>query len=165
MTPEKDSAGIFKPGSIVNSVEETQKKCTNSTQDHGPFKASQIQEIDYSQTEARALAYLGKCLDEAKNIINSERQDSYESPEDSFDLIAKYWTTYLKDRAKDKIDPNPLPFQLLINLNAKDVAHMMMLFKLAYCQGQSSSRDNYIYIAGYASIAADRLSDTCKEGE
>jgi len=143
MTPEKDSAGIFKPGSIVNTMEETKKECAKKV----PYFSLGItvEEVKKSTTN-----YLGKCLDEAKNIINSERQDSYGNPEDSFELIAEYWNVYLTGK---------------IDLTSKDVAHMIMLFKLARCQGQSPSRDNYIDIAGYASIAADRLSDTCKEGE
>jgi len=89
--------------------------------------------------------YLGSCLDEAKSIITGERQDSYGNPEDSFNIIAQLWTAYLKNT--DTI------------IMVEDVAHMMILFKIARCLGQKSSRDNYIDIAGYASIAADRLSD------
>jgi len=91
---------------------------------------------------------LGKCLDEAKDVICGERQDVYGKPEDSFELIAEYWSTYL-----NKYDGKGM------HLTGKDVAHMMILFKMARVQGQRPSRDNYIDIAGYVSIAADRLSD------
>ena len=87
---------------------------------------------------------LGSSLDEAKQIITGERQDSYGNPEDSFSKIADYWTHYLN-----------LPLGTC--LSPKDVAHMMILFKIARCNGQSSKRDNYIDIQGYAAIAADRL--------
>jgi hypothetical protein len=86
---------------------------------------------------------LGTSLHEARAVINGARQDSYGSPEDSFALIAEYWDAYLR-----KLDAP---------LTALDVAHLMMLFKLARCQGQAPSRDNYIDIQGYAAIAADRL--------
>lgn len=89
---------------------------------------------------------LGACLDEAKNTICGERQDVYGSPEDSFALIAEYWTTYLNSRANVEDD-----------LDAKDIAHMMILFKMARVQGQAPKRDNYVDICGYASIAADRF--------
>jgi hypothetical protein len=97
-------------------------------------------------------SYLGKCLDEAKLCITGERQDSYGSPEDSFTIISEYWSVYLKHKNNNWTDAQ--------RLDAKDVSHMMMLFKIARCSGQKHSRDNYIDIAGYASIAADRLSDT-----
>lgn len=91
---------------------------------------------------------LGDSLLEAHNVINGERQDSYGNPEDSFALIAEYWDTYLR-RRNLTVDVR--------GLSALDVAHMMMLFKLARCTGQQSKRDNYIDIQGYAAIAADRL--------
>ena len=59
-------------------------------------------------------------------------------------MIAQYWAVYLEDMKRGP-------------LKAKDVAHMMMLFKLARCSGQVSKRDNYIDIQGYAAIVADRL--------
>ena len=87
---------------------------------------------------------LGDCLDEAKRTICGERQDVYGSPEDSFTLIANYWNAYLA--TKDGM------------LSALDIAHMMILFKMARVQGQAPSRDSYVDICGYAGIAADRLS-------
>jgi hypothetical protein len=83
---------------------------------------------------------LGQSLDEAKQIICGDRQDSYGNPEDSFSQIASLWTAYLGRVI--------LP---------SDVAHMMILFKVARCLGQKITRDNYIDIQGYAAIAADRL--------
>ena len=84
---------------------------------------------------------LGSLLDEAKQTITGERQDQYGAPEDSFSRIAAYWTTYLG---------RPV--------SALDVAHLMALMKLARAQGQGFKRDNYVDLAGYAAIAADRLA-------
>lgn len=84
---------------------------------------------------------LGSLLDEAKRTITGERQDQYGAPEDSFDRIAAYWTTYLG---------RPV--------SALDVAHLMALMKLARAQGQGFKRDTYVDLAGYAAIAADRLA-------
>ena len=81
---------------------------------------------------------------EADKVINGERQDQYGSPEDSFGRIARYWAAYLTD-----INPE--------ELNALDVAHMMMLFKIARMQGQKPCRDNYKDCVGYGAIAADRI--------
>ncbi len=96
---------------------------------------------------------LGQSLDEAKQIITGERQDSYGNPEDSFQLIADYWTTYILEcikRSGSMVGAN-------FKLTALDTGHMMILFKIARCSGQQPKRDNYIDIQGYAAIVADRL--------
>lgn len=82
----------------------------------------------------------GSALLEAHKIINGERQDSYGNPEDSFRLIADYWSAYLK-----------------VELSAVDVAHMMMLLKIARMSGQEPKKDNYVDLAGYAGIAGDMI--------
>lgn len=83
-------------------------------------------------------------LNEANQIINGERQDTYGAPENSFTTIAGFWNVYLDNR-----EPGPL--------TAIDTAHMMTLFKMARCLGQKPHRDNYVDAAGYLAIAADRL--------
>jgi hypothetical protein len=98
--------------------------------------------------ELKGIPGLGDSLNEAHAIINGERQNSYGNPEDSFATIAEYWNVYMIAR------PTTLDEGAL---TALDVAHMMMLFKLARCSGQQTKRDNYIDIQGYAAIAADRL--------
>lgn len=89
-------------------------------------------------------------LNEVSDIINGERQDRYGAPEDSFKIIAGFWTTYLGH--KDIIIEGSL------GISALDVAHMMTLFKIARMLGQRSDRDNYRDAIGYLAIAADRLS-------
>ena len=89
-------------------------------------------------------------LDEAFKIINGERQDQYRAPEDNFQIIASFWSTYLKQGGKLG--------ETSIGVSALDVAHMMTLFKVARMLGQRPSRDNYRDAIGYLAIAADRLS-------
>lgn len=103
---------------------------------------------------------LGDCLDEAKRTICGERQNIYGSPEDSFALIADYWNIYLVQIGKVFLKDrgiNPKDAEVVEPLSAKDIAHMMILFKMARVQGQAPSRDSYVDICGYAGIAADRL--------
>lgn len=76
----------------------------------------------------------GKILLEAFDIINGERQDQYGKPEDSFKLIAKYWSAYLG-----------------IDIFNYDVALMMTLFKIAREQHQHKP-DSVIDAAGYLGI-------------
>ena len=91
----------------------------------------------------------GSSLSEAYKVINGDRQDSYGSPENSFEIIADFWRAYLRQRSKAEDGK--------VTLSALDVAHMMALFKIARMLGQSPHRDNYIDAQGYLAIAADRL--------
>lgn len=83
----------------------------------------------------------GLVLDEAKNVINGDRQDMYGNPEDSFKLIAKYWSTYLE-----------------VDITARDATLMMVLFKLAREKNQHK-RDNIVDAAGYLGILGDMESN------
>jgi hypothetical protein len=71
-------------------------------------------------------------LIEAEEIINGRRQSDYGPPENSFRMIARLWSAYLG-----------------INIRATDVAHLMMLLKIAR-NTQKYKRDNATDIAGYA---------------
>lgn len=97
---------------------------------------------DYAQEEI-----MPDILNEAFQVINGDRQDSYGKPEDSFQIISEFWSTYLKHRFKIDILLTPL-----------DTVHLMSLFKHARLLGQAPVRDNYRDAVGYLAIAADRLS-------
>ena len=92
----------------------------------------------------------GSVLAEAADVINGERQDVYGNPEDSFELIAKYWSVFLEP----KFGPVPL--------DGEDVAIMMALFKIAREMYQHK-RDNIRDAAGYLGIYADMQSNTAIE--
>lgn len=76
----------------------------------------------------------------ANQAVNGEREQTYGSPERSFQRIAQFWTTYLH---RDHIP-----------LNELDVAKMMILFKLART-GERAYLDNWVDIAGYAACAGE----------
>jgi len=88
----------------------------------------------------------GSVLAEAVDVINGERQDVYGEPEDSFFLIADFWSVYLGKKYED------------VCLSREDVAMMMTLFKIAMemCQHK---RDNVRDAAGYLGIYADMQSN------
>lgn len=75
-------------------------------------------------------------LEIVEKTICQERQSQYGAPENSFGLIAEYWSTYLQ---------RPI--------NAVQVADMMELLKIARSQHQTFHEDNYIDRAGYAILA------------
>jgi len=92
----------------------------------------------------------GDCLFRALEVINGERQDQYGNPEDSFELVGRYWTVYLRSVGIVKDDPD-------IELDKREVAEMMALFKIARMSGQMLNKDNYIDAAGYIGIAGDMV--------
>ena len=90
-------------------------------------------------------------LSEVKKIICNDRNEQYGEPEDTFELIADYWSAY--------INHNCLPPDSVEDMNvigADDVAIMMVLFKLARIESSyRESRDSYIDAIGYMTCAAD----------
>ena len=100
--------------------------------------------LDPPTTETRLGMESPNILNETFRTINSERQDQYGKPEDNFQIIAEFWTTYLNKKGWGE-------------LSTLDIAHMMTLFKIARMLGQKPNRDNYRDACGYLAIAADRL--------
>lgn len=83
-------------------------------------------------------------LEEAIGITTQDRNSAYGNPEDNFANIAAYWSRYLSDSAK-----------LEIELSAQDVAHMMVLMKIARLSTNPTHYDSLVDVAGYAACAAD----------
>ena len=80
-------------------------------------------------------------LKEAHEIIYGDREKTYGHPSKNLQAIARMWNEYLKALPKD-----------LANLNAKDVAVMMILLKAARLANDPSHRDSVVDIAGYAAL-------------
>ena len=77
-------------------------------------------------------------LDGAKKCVCEDRESQYGSPEDSFKLIADFWSSYL-DYA----------------ISADDVAMMMTLLKIARIAGGRFKADSYIDACGYIACAGE----------
>ncbi len=102
----------------------------------------------------------GQILDEAKYIINNDRNTQYGDPEDSFALIAEYWQVYLRNMLLDKAQDQQLSIEdVLFNefLKVDNVAMLMVLFKIAreHYQGK---KDNVVDAAGYLGIYGDKYN-------
>ena len=74
-------------------------------------------------------------LKEAETIIYGDREKTYGHPFVNLDNIAKYWNVYLGS-----------------NLNAQDVATMMVLLKIARLMNQPDHRDSLVDAAGYLAL-------------
>lgn len=78
---------------------------------------------------------------EVQNKICGERQDMYGNPEDSFKMIAAFWSAYLE-----------------IEIKPSQAATMLELMKIARSKGQKFHIDNFIDGAGYAILAGELAS-------
>lgn len=79
-----------------------------------------------------------ECLQAAEVIVCQDRESIYGSPEDNFEVIARFWTNYLE-----------------CHISAGDVANMMILLKVARSATGEFKYDNYVDIAGYAACACE----------
>ena len=86
-------------------------------------------------------------LQAADQCVNGQREQDYGSPENNFETIAKFWNTYIK-ASKSWV-------KVLPDLNAKDVAVMMALLKIARIAGGGGSGDSFVDLAGYAACAGE----------
>lgn len=77
-------------------------------------------------------------LKKAEACVMVDRQSSHGPPEDSFSLIAKFWSAYVGH-----------------DIQPHDVAVMMGLLKIARIKYKSLNDDSYVDLAGYAACAAE----------
>jgi hypothetical protein len=87
-------------------------------------------------------------LKEANAVIYGDREKTYGHPSKNLKTIAVMWNAYLN--AKMGGD----------DVNAKDVAALMMLVKVARFANDPSHRDNLVDICGYAALV-----ERCDEAE
>lgn len=78
-------------------------------------------------------------LKEANKIIYGDREQTYGKPSKNLDTIAKMWNAYINAVGKR-------------DLNAKDVACLMVLLKTARLANQPDHRDSVVDICGYAAL-------------
>jgi len=80
-------------------------------------------------------------LKEANTIIYGDREKTYGHPSKNLKTIAKMWNAYLDAKTTDRGE-----------LNAKDVASMMILLKTARLANDQTHRDSVVDICGYAAL-------------
>lgn len=78
-------------------------------------------------------------LKAAEGCVNGDRQNDYGTPERNFETIANLWNSYLGEN----------------RVNAKDVAAMLILLKVARIASGKKKDDNWIDIAGYAACGGE----------
>jgi len=86
-----------------------------------------------------------KLLKYTEQLINGERAQAYGEPHQSFEKIAKLWSTYLHHE-----------------ISITDVGMMMILLKVARNGRGNNKDDNFIDICGYASLVGSECFDENK---
>ena len=81
-------------------------------------------------------------LQEATRIVTKNRNADYSEPEDSFRLIADYWSLYLGNKYG-------------VTLAATDVPMLMALLKLARLTTNPTHHDSQVDVAGYMACLAE----------
>lgn len=76
----------------------------------------------------------------AGDAVSGTRHEDYGKAEDNFKTIAKLWNAYLHDA---------------VSIEAKDVAAMMALLKIARISSGHAKSDNWIDLAGYAACGGE----------
>lgn len=84
--------------------------------------------------------YRSKILMDAVGIINGARNNDYGDPLDDFSTTAEFWQTYIDRTMKARGG---------LELQAHDVAVMMMLLKIARISWTPDKEDHWMDIAGY----------------
>ena len=92
-----------------------------------------------------------RTLEMAAEIVASDRQRDYGTPERNFETIADLWRVYLDARldACPEAKGGPIP------LEPHDVAVMLGLVKVARLVTSPQKADNWIDLAGYAACGAE----------
>lgn len=86
-------------------------------------------------------------LDAAQNIVNGERDQQYGTPEDSFEVIAELWQSYIRASC--------VKVGSVVRILPEDVAAMMALLKNARISTGQSKADNWVDLAGYAACGGE----------
>lgn len=84
----------------------------------------------------------------AEKIVCKDRDEQYGSPEFSFTAIAELWSGYLRGAGFINSSTGP-------GIGPKDVAAMMVLFKIARVATGRNKADNWIDAAGYAACGGE----------
>ena len=79
----------------------------------------------------------------AEKCVCGHREQDYGSPESNFQLIADLWNDYLKKERSS------------IVVDAKDVAMLMALMKIARIKNGGGSGDSFVDLAGYAACGGE----------
>ena len=85
-------------------------------------------------------------LHAVEKCVCGQREQDYGTPEDNFKAIAELWEAYLNKACTRGVN---------VRVEAKDVAAMMALLKIARIAAGGGKADSWIDLAGYAACGAE----------
>ena len=85
-------------------------------------------------------------LHAAEKCVCGQRETEYGTPENNFKAIAELWEAYLNKACTRGVN---------VRVEAKDVAVMMALLKIARIAAGGGKADSWIDLAGYAACGAE----------
>jgi hypothetical protein len=118
---------------VTTPIKNIRIKSVNIEDQYKQFKPDSVEEPGLSRKRAAEL------LMHAAELINGQRAKDYGEPQQSFENIAKLWSTYLHT-----------------DITVTDVGMMMILLKVSRNQRGKDKQDNFIDICGYASLVGSR---------
>lgn len=101
--------------------------------------ASTLELVASKAQETQEVTPRGAVLREAEKLITGDRNKTYGSPVENFDVTAALWTQQLGHKLKAGE-----------SFTATDVALLMIQLKMARLRTSPGTRDHYVDISGYA---------------
>jgi hypothetical protein len=101
-------------------------------------------------------------LEQVRNCVCVDRENTYGSPENNFSLIGALWDNYLFAKDMAHIRKGDHGHR---RITGEDVAVMMTLLKVARIATGEVKADNYIDLAGYAVCAGELATIDIPESE
>ena len=132
---------LRKPGGFCrwnDLSDESTEDCYWFLVNEGLISKPEQPEINFTKTELTDEVERKTILETAKKYVCNDRNNQYGEPEDSFKAIADLWAGYLGTE-----------------ISAKDVAAMMVLFKMARVRTGAGKSDNWIDAAGYCACGGE----------
>lgn len=100
----------------------------------------------HSEDAKRSKLTRADILHAAEKCVCGQRETDYGTPEDNFKTIAELWEAYLNKACTRGVN---------VRVEAKDVAVMMALLKIARIAAGGGKSDSWIDLAGYAACGAE----------
>lgn len=102
--------------------------------------------VEKNSEDAKRKLTRADILQAAEKCVCGQREQDYGTPEDNFKAIAELWEAYLNKACTRGVN---------VRVEAKDVAAMMALLKIARIAAGGGKADSWIDLAGYAACGAE----------
>lgn len=139
MTSKLQTITLRVPKAVAEAVEKAGNKAV------ADFLDSNYQSLfEGNQQDQETPALRTALMELANKIITKDRASTHGKAEDSFQIIASYWSVYLTKQ-----------FGFFANITKIDVAQLMVLFKVARIHNNPGHMDNWLDQLGYSALGGE----------